>query len=118
MLLCVHPSLSLCACVYAFVHVSACIFIVHAGSEAAVLDWYRPEADPGYWQGDSMQVAYGAGLGENEISDPFTPILRPLQYHISSLYIGSRCHGVVTSYPHSTFIVFSRMIYLYLCQSS
>ena len=52
MLLCVHPSLSLCACVYAFVHVSACIFIVHAGSEAAVLDWYRPEADPGY-QGDS-----------------------------------------------------------------
>ena len=45
--------LCLCTCVYAFVHVSACIFIVHAGSEAAVLDWYRPEADPGYWQGDS-----------------------------------------------------------------
>ena len=51
-----------------------------------------------------LQVAYGAGLWENEISDPFTPILRPLQYHIFS--VGSRCHGVVTPYPHSTFIVF------------
>ena len=49
MLLCVHPSLSLCMCVDAFVHVSACIFIVHAGPEAAVLDCYGPEADPGYW---------------------------------------------------------------------
>ena len=48
---CVHPSLSLCMCVDAFVHVSACIFIVHAGPEAAVLDCYDPEADPGYWQG-------------------------------------------------------------------
>ena len=37
MLLCVHPSLSLCMFVDAFVHVSACIFIVHAGPEAAVL---------------------------------------------------------------------------------
>ena len=36
MLLCVHPSLSLCMCVDAFVHVSACIFIVHAGPEVAV----------------------------------------------------------------------------------
>ena len=44
MLLCVHPSLSLCVCVHAFVHVSACIFIVHAGLEAAVLDWYGPAA--------------------------------------------------------------------------
>ena len=43
----VCPSISVSACVYAFVHVSACIFIVYAGSEAAVLDWYRPEADPG-----------------------------------------------------------------------
>ena len=32
--------LSRCVCVHAFVHVSACIFIVHAGLEAAVLDWY------------------------------------------------------------------------------
>ena len=53
MLLCVHPSLSLCVCVRALVHVSACIFIVHACPEAAVLDcsWYGPETDPGYWQG-------------------------------------------------------------------
>ena len=54
MLLCVHPSLSLCVCVCALVHVSACIFfIVHAWPEAAVLDcsWYGPETDPGYWQG-------------------------------------------------------------------
>ena len=51
MLLCVHPSLSLCVYVDAFVHVAVCIFIVHAGPEAAVLDWYGPEADPGYWQG-------------------------------------------------------------------
>ena len=45
MLLCVHPSLSLCVCVRALVHVSACIFIVHAWPEAAVLDcsWYGPE---------------------------------------------------------------------------
>ena len=47
MLLCVHPSLSLCVCVDVFVHVSACIFIVHAGLEAAVSDWYGPEADIG-----------------------------------------------------------------------
>ena len=26
--------------VHAFVHVSVCIFIVHAGPEAVVLDWY------------------------------------------------------------------------------
>ena len=51
MLLCDHPSLSLCVCMHAFVHVSACIFIVRAGPEAVVLDWYCPEADPGYWQG-------------------------------------------------------------------
>ena len=46
-------SLSLCVCVHALVHVSAYIFIVHAGPEAAVLDcsWYGPDADPGYWQG-------------------------------------------------------------------
>ena len=53
MILCVHPSLSLCMCVRALVHgVSACIFIVHAWPEAAVLDcsWYGPETDPG-WQG-------------------------------------------------------------------
>ena len=53
MLLCVHPSLSLCVCMRALVHVSACIFIVHAWPEPAVLDssWYGPETDPGYWQG-------------------------------------------------------------------
>ena len=39
-------SVSICVCVHAFVHVSACIFIVHSGPEAAVLDWYGPEADP------------------------------------------------------------------------
>ena len=45
MLLCVHPSLSLCVGVRALVHVSACIFIVHAWPEASVLDcsWYGPE---------------------------------------------------------------------------
>ena len=49
MLLCVHPSLSLCVCMRALVHVSACIFIVHAWPEPAVLDcsWYGPETDPG-----------------------------------------------------------------------
>ena len=47
MLLCDHP----CVCMHAFVHVSACIFIVQAGPEAVVLDWHGPEADPGYWQG-------------------------------------------------------------------
>ena len=48
---CVSIHLCLCACVWMrFVHVSACIFIVHAGPEAAVLDCYGPEADPGYWQ--------------------------------------------------------------------
>ena len=36
-------------CVHAFVYVSA--FLVHAGPEAAVLDWYGPEVDPGCWQG-------------------------------------------------------------------
>ena len=53
MLLCVHPSLSLYVCMRALVHVSACIFIVHAWPEPAVLDcsWYSPETDPGYWQG-------------------------------------------------------------------
>ena len=105
----------LCVCVHAFVHVCACIFIVHAGLEAAILDSeYSPVADPGYWQGvrgAGLQVAYGAGLGENEISDPFTPILRPLQYYIFS--VGSHCHDIDTSYPPSTFIVFiSCMIYL------
>ena len=35
---CVSIHLCLCVCVDAFVHVSACIFIVHAGPEAAVLD--------------------------------------------------------------------------------
>ena len=67
MLLCVHPSLSLCVCMRALVHVSACIFIVHAWPEPAVLDcsWYGPETDPGYWQGGELglQVAYGADLG-------------------------------------------------------
>ena len=40
-----------CACVWMCLCMSACIFIVHAGPEAAVLDWYGPEVDPGYWQG-------------------------------------------------------------------
>ena len=50
MLLCVHPSLSLCVCVRALVHVSACIFIMHAWPEAAVLDcsWYGPETNIGH----------------------------------------------------------------------
>ena len=29
-----------CACVCMHLHVSACIFVVHAGPEVAVLDWY------------------------------------------------------------------------------
>ena len=65
MLLCVHPSLSLCMCVDAFVHVSACIFIVHAGSEVAVLDWYGPEADPGYWQGGIIRGTPGSVWGRS-----------------------------------------------------
>ena len=53
----------------------------------------------------------GQVWGENVVSDPFTPILRPLQYNIFS--VGSHCHGVVTSYPPSIFIAFvSSMIYL------
>ena len=49
---CVSIHLCLCACVWirdAFVHVTACIFIVHAGPEAAILDCYGPEVEPGYW---------------------------------------------------------------------
>ena len=42
----IHLCLSVCVCGC----VCACIFIVHAGPEAAVLDWYGPEADPEYWQ--------------------------------------------------------------------
>ena len=37
--------------------------------------------------------------GESDISDPFTPILRPLQYYIFS--VGSRYHGVVIPLPPS-----------------
>ena len=41
----------MCVCVHAFVHVhvsvhvSACIYLVLAGPETAVLDWYCLEAD-------------------------------------------------------------------------
>ena len=52
----VCPSIRLCLCACACMHLCMClhaflIFIVHAGPEAAVLDWYGTEADPGYWQG-------------------------------------------------------------------
>ena len=51
----VCPSVSVAVRVHACirVHVSACIFIVHAWPDPAVLDcsWYGPETDPGYWQG-------------------------------------------------------------------
>ena len=46
-----------------------------------------------------LQVAYGTGLGESDISDPFTPILRPLRCYIFS--VGSRCHGIVIPLPPS-----------------
>ena len=69
----------LCACVYALAHVSMHFYstcrvrgsrfrLVSPRSRSRIL-------------ARGLQVAYGAGLGENEISDPFTPILRPLQYH-------------------------------------
>ena len=50
----IDPSLSLCVCMHLCMCLHAfLIFIVHAGPEATVLDWYGPEAeaDPGYWQG-------------------------------------------------------------------
>ena len=103
----------MCMCMYVFVHNYVCMHsIVHAGPEAAVLDWYGPEADPlrilargwgggrggGGGGGAGLQAACRAGLGKNEISDL---VLRPLQYYIfsTSIIIGSRCWGVVTSYP-------------------
>ena len=66
MLLCLHPSLSLCVCVRALVHVSACIFIVHAWPEAAVLDCMVLPRNRSriLARGElGFQVAYGAGLG-------------------------------------------------------
>ena len=96
--------LCLCGCVYAFVHVSACIFFSTCRVRGSCFRLVSPRSRSRILARGLQVRAYGAGLGKNEISDPFTPILRPLQYHIFS--VGSRCHGVVTSYPHSTFIVF------------
>ena len=97
----------MCMCMYVFVHNYVCMhFIVHAEPEAAVLDWYGPEADPlrilargwGGGRGAGLQAVCRTGLGKNEISDL---VLRPLQYYIFStnIIIGSRCRGVVTFYP-------------------
>ena len=50
MLLCDHPSLSLCVCMLRLcMCLHAFLYIVHAGSEAVivVLDWYGPEVDIG-----------------------------------------------------------------------
>ena len=48
---CLSISVSVRVWMHLYMCLHACIFIVHAGPEAAVLDWYGPEADPGYWQG-------------------------------------------------------------------
>ena len=64
---------------------------MHAGPEAAALDWYGPEAEPGYWQGGRGRSripgsvrgwAWGHLPGKNliGISDTLRLILRPLQY--------------------------------------
>ena len=110
MLLCVHPSLSLCV----YVCVCACVcmlFYNRCRIRGSCFRLVSPR-NSSRILARGLQVAYGACLGENDISDPFTPILRPLQYYIFS--VGSSCHGVVTSYPHSTFniIFISRMIYI------
>ena len=60
----VCPSISVSVRVCMHLCMCLCIFIVHAGSEAAVLDWYRPEADPGYWQGDSAGSVRGRSGGK------------------------------------------------------
>ena len=65
----VCPSVSVTVRVHACirVHVSACIFIVHAWPEPAVLDcsWYGPETSRILARGElGLQVAYGADLGE------------------------------------------------------
>ena len=104
MLLCVHPSLSLCVCVRACVCMhfySACM----ARGSCFRLQLVRPRNRSRILARGEMglQVAYGAGLGqvwgESDISDPFTLILRPFQYYIFS--VGSRCHGVVIPLPSS-----------------
>ena len=68
MLLCVHPSLSLCVCVRALVHVSACIFIYSAcmaRGSCFRLQLVRPRNRSRILaRGElGLQVAYGAGLG-------------------------------------------------------
>ena len=68
MLLCLHPSLSLCVCMRALVHVSACISIVHAWPEAAVLDcscMVLPRNRSRILARGELgfQVVYGVGLG-------------------------------------------------------
>ena len=68
MLLCVHLSLSLCVCTRALVHVSACIFIVHAWpgrGSCFRLQLVRPRNRSRILaRGElGLQVAYGAGLG-------------------------------------------------------
>ena len=59
----IHASVSLCEslCVHVFVHVSACICTCSAGSKAAFLDWYGPEAARILSRGEEgagLQVAY------------------------------------------------------------
>ena len=98
-------SVHLCMCLHAFY--SAC----RARGSCFRLVWSRIRSIEDIGQGGAgLQVACRAGLGENEISDL---ILRPLQYTISSLPVGS-CYRV-TTYPPSILYCF-RMIYL--CQSS
>ena len=67
MLLCVHPSLSLCVCVRALVHVSACIFYSACMARGSCfrLQLVRPRNRSRILaRGElGLQVAYGAGLG-------------------------------------------------------
>ena len=63
--MCIHPSVHLCLCVCMYICV--CEMCLHASVHnimcsaqpevAAVLDWYGPEADPGYWQRGREEVA-------------------------------------------------------------
>ena len=76
----VCPSISVSVRVCMRLCMCLCIFIVHAGSEGSCFRLALPRSRSRILA-RGLQVAYGTGLGENEISDPFTPILRPLQYH-------------------------------------
>ena len=101
-------SVHTCVCVFVHVcaYICACVcmhlYIMHYRVRGSLVG---PEADPGYWQrgeggrtSGSVRTTYskesrGIPPRKIEMSDPLTPILWPLQYTVSSLYIGSRCQA-------------------------